>query len=467
MKKIKKGLLAKWITVALIATMVAMSWGMISWGQQEQLEIITIRAWTIGPDIVAFYRAENLILAAERLNKWLEDVGANVRVEVEADFWTESWASFRKRTILALEGGDPDVIPDILCSSHLDTPLWAKAGWIIPLDAHIERYWACTYGDFFPHLWEAMSWDGRIWAVPQDIEVRMVWWRIDHLRALGWTEEEIVALPQRIAAGEVLLDDLTAIALQMQEAGLVEHGIIHRPTAGPDWFQFIVAFGGEYFDPATGKLVLEKAPTLEMLEYIYRLTHVYGVTPAGMTGWSWATIHKTFMEGDAGIFLTGGMWHWPGWQFELLIPEEYLWENVGWGLIPAGDADGSPNQFGHPLAYMVTSASRHPELAALLIRIASSVDLNTNMSITGGKLAIRRSQVAYERFAEAKFLAAATELLPYQRFMPPHPKTGLYSTILFEALSAVQTGMLTPEAALAMMVHRVRADIGEEIIIRD
>lgn len=61
--------------MALIATMVAMSWGMISWGQQEQLEIITIRAWTIGPDTPAFYRAENLILAAERLNKWLEDVG--------------------------------------------------------------------------------------------------------------------------------------------------------------------------------------------------------------------------------------------------------------------------------------------------------------------------------------------------------------------------------------------------------
>jgi inositol-phosphate transport system substrate-binding protein len=431
-----------------------------------EVEVITLRAWTVGPDAVAFYRAENLVLAAERMNKMLEDVGAGLRVEIEADFWTESWASFRKRTILALEGGDPEVIPDILCSSHLDIAPWAEAGWIIPLDEYIERYWACTYGDFFPHLWEATTWDGRKYGVPQDIEVRMVWYRRDHLRALGWTEEEIAALGPGVAAGEILLNDIAEIAVQMQEAGLVEHGIIHRPTAGPDWFQFVVSFGGEYFDPATGKLVLEKAPTLEMMEFIYRITHIHGVTPPGMTGWPWPTIHKAFMEGDAGFFITGGMWHWPGWQVELGISEEYLFENIGWTLIPAGNPAGHPNQFGHPLAYMVTTASRHPELAALLITIASSVDLNTNMSITGGKLAIRRSQVAYERFAEAEFLAAVTELLPYQRFMPSHPKTGLYSTILFETLMAVQTGKWTPEVAMEFMVKRVQAEIGEEIIIR-
>ena len=44
----------------------------------------------------------------------------------------------------------------------------------------------------------------------------------------------------------------------MQDAGLVEWRVIHRPTAGPDFFQFIVAYGGEYADPATGKLVLDR-----------------------------------------------------------------------------------------------------------------------------------------------------------------------------------------------------------------
>ncbi|MBT9165989.1 MAG: hypothetical protein DDT25_00653 [Chloroflexi bacterium] len=433
---------------------------------EPEVEIITIRAWTVGPDVVAYHRAENLVLAGERLNKMLEDAGAMVRVEIDAEFWTESWDSFRKRTILALGGGDPGVVPDIICSSHLDIAVWAEAGWIQPLDAFIERYRDKTYGDFFPHLWEATTFDGKIWGVPQDIEVRMVWFRKDHLRALGWTEEEIAALPQRVAAGEVLLDDIAKIAVQMQEAGLVEYGMIHRPTPGPDWFQFIVSYGGEYFSPETGKLVLEKEPTLEFLRFMYRLTWEHEVTPPGMTGWAWPVIHKTFMEGEAGFFLTGGMWHWPGWQRDLLLPEEYLWENVGWALIPAGRPGGHPNQIGHPLAYMITDISAHPELAALLITIASDVDLITNHSLTGGKLALRHQQVAYPRFAEAEFLAAASALLPYQRFMPAHPKTGLFSGFLFDAIKAVQAGTLTPEKALELLVRRSEADIGDDIIIR-
>jgi len=115
---------------------------------------------------------------------------------------------------------------------------------------------------------------------------------------------------------------------------------------------------------------------------------------------------------------------------------------------------------------MVTSVSRHPELAALLITLASDVDLITNHCITGGKLALRHQQLAYPRFAEAKFLAAASALLPYQRFLPPHPKTGLYSTLLFEAIGAVEAGVQTPEDALEMMVRRVQMEIGEEIIVR-
>src|SRR5690606_40278253 len=47
---------------------------------------------------------------------------------------------------------------------------------------------------------------------------------------------------------------------------------IHRPTAGPDFFQFIVAYGGEYYDPATGKLVLDRDAMLETLRFFHRLT---------------------------------------------------------------------------------------------------------------------------------------------------------------------------------------------------
>ena len=439
-----------------------------TWAVAEEIEVIKLRAWTVGPDTPAYYRAENLVLAVERLNRILEDAGAKIRVEIEADFWTESWASYRRRNILALAEGDPEVVPDIICTSHLDAPVYAAAGWIIPLDEYIERYWSWTYEDFFPHLWEAMTWQGKIWAVPQDIEVRMVWFRKDKLRELGWSEAEIEALPDKVAAKEFLLQDLAEVAKELQDAGLVEWGIIHRPTAGPDFFQFVVAYGGEYYDPETGKLVLDKPAVLKVLEFFGALVHEYGVTPAGMTGWPWPAVHKAIaLEGTVGFQITGGMWNWAEWQRDLLIPEEELWENIGWTLIPAGIPEGSPNQFGHPLAYMITSVSRHKELAFLVLTLASQVDLITNHSLSGAKLAIRRSQLSYERFAKAEYLAAVSELLPYQRFLPPHPKTGFFTTTLYEAISAVEAGTMTPAEALAFMEDRLKLELGDEIIIKE
>ena len=431
-----------------------------------EIETITLRAWTIGPDTPAHYRADNLILAAERLNTMLEAAGANTRVEVEADFWTESWDSFRKRVSLTFAEGDPDLVPDIILSSHLDTPTWAEAGWITPMDKYIEKYWDCTYQDFFPHLWEAVSWQGERWAVPQDIEVRMLWFRKDHLRSLGWTEGEIDSLPQRVADKEFLLSDVLQVAQEMEQAGLVEHGIIHRPTAGPDFFQFLVAYGGEYFDPASGKLVVDSDPLLEMFRFFDRAVHEYEVLPAGMTEWPWAAVHTAIaVEKTAGFQITGGMWHWAEWSRDWGVSEEDLWKDIGWSLIPAGTPAGTPNQLGHPLAYMVTELSANKDLAALLITIASSVDLNTNHALTGAKLAIRQSQVAFQPFAENKYLSAVAGLLPDQIFSPAHPKTGAFITILYDAISGVQDGAMSPEAALDFVIDRVKLDIGEENII--
>jgi len=430
-------------------------------------EVVTLRAWTIGPDTPAFYRAENLVLAAERLNKYLEAAGANVRVQVEADFWTETWDSYRRRAILAFESGDPNAIPDIINSSHLDIPTWASAGWIIPMDQYIERYWDGTFEDFFPHLWDSVTFAGQRWGVPQDIEVRMVFYRKDHLKALGWSDEAIADLPRRVRDKEFTLQDLVELGKQLRDAGISEWPIIHRPTAGPDFFQFIVAFGGEYVDPDTGKLILDRQAVLQTLNLFRTLTQEERLTPVGMTSWAWPTVHRSLVvDGEASVQITGGMWNWAEWQRDLGVTEDYLFENITFTLIPAGSPDGRPNQAGQPQAYMITQASRHKDLAALLIAVASDVDLNTNHALQGAKLAIRRSQTAFPTFAESTYLSMAATLVPDQIFLPAHEATGFYNTALYEAIGAVEAGMLRPEQALQELERRLRSQLGDDLIVR-
>ena len=154
------------LSVALIGF--AMMVSIFSQGKPAEAKKIVIRAWAVGPDDPSITRAQNLEAAGERLNRILADAGSEVRVEVEAEFNTEDWASFKRRNLLALQSGDPEQIPDILCTGHEMIAPYATAGFIRPLDDLIKKYWDMTYGDIVPSLWESVRYKGKIWGIPQD-----------------------------------------------------------------------------------------------------------------------------------------------------------------------------------------------------------------------------------------------------------------------------------------------------------
>lgn len=437
-----------------------------SQGKGAEAREVLITAWTVGPDGPSITRAQNLEAAGHRLNKILADVGSVIRVKVETEFNTENWGSFKQRNLLALHSGDPDQIPDIICTGHEMIAPYAIAGFIRPLDDLIKKYWDMTYNDITPSLWGSVKYKGKIWGIPQDTEARLFWYRKDVLRKMGWSEADINAIPKRVIEGEFLLDDLARLAREMQASGLVKWGIYHRPTPGTDWFQFIYTYGGELQDPSTGRLVLDKGAVLKMLGFFDRLANRLKVVPRGMTNVPWASIHTAFTKGKVGILLTGGIWHWGEWSTKYRLTEDYMWENIGWALIPAGSKGGRPVSVSHPLAYIIPAEARNPGLGFLIVTLATSTDLNTRHAIQSMHLAIRDSQIAYRAYGESKALVEFTKLLPYSRFSPNHPKTLFYMEAIHKGLSGVETGQLTPDRALDFIVDRLKWEIGDELIVR-
>src|SRR5215475_9326786 len=181
-------------------------------GAQE----IVLKAWTIGPDNPSVYRATNLQLAAERLNAELAQTRAPERVKVDTDFWTGQAKQYVQRVLLAFQSGD---IPDIILNGHEFIGRYATAGSIRPLDDLLAAH-QTALADVYPVLWQAVRFNGQIWALPQDTEARMMYVRTDHLRKLGWSVEAIANLPQRVEQGEFTLFDLVALAQQVKEAGI-------------------------------------------------------------------------------------------------------------------------------------------------------------------------------------------------------------------------------------------------------
>ncbi len=434
--------------------------------KEEGPQTIKLVAWTIGPDEPSYYRRDNLLSAVERLNADLKAAGSNITVELEATFDTGDWGDYKQKFILAAQAGKA---PDIILSGHEDVAPWSEAGYIVALDDYIDQYWDSTYQDIIPALWKSVEYKGHKWGVPQDTEARPMYFSKKILREWGWSEDEINALPEKVKAGEFTLYDMLDTARKAQDDGVIEegHGYWTRPKKGGDFYHIYFAFGGEMQDPTTGKLVVVKDALLKWLQFHYDTVFTYKTTPEGFIGTDWKIWHETVSKADKVLFWNGGTWHWAEWTQKYLDGnEDYLWENVGFMLIPAGEKGQKPTTLSHPLVYMVSSASEHPDLAFRIITLATTPDLNSRHAVNSGHLAILQSQFNHPTYKSSQFLQQAAYMVEYTNFQPNSPDFGSYDQIMWTALSSVMAGDWTPDEAAQYVEEEMQTELGDKVIFK-
>ncbi|MCZ7545141.1 MAG: extracellular solute-binding protein [Anaerolineae bacterium] len=187
-----------------------------------------------------------------------EQVEAELGIQLELDLVQDNkdWGEYKNEFVLASEAGEA---PDIVLSGHEDIGAWAPAGFIIPLDDLIAQHEA--FEDVVPALWDSQKYAGEVYAVPQDAEARPIFYSKLLLRDLGWTEEEIESLPERVMNGEYTFEDMIATAQEAVDEGVVDegNGFWHRPSNGPDFLYYYYGMGGQVLDDE-GNLVVDRAP---------------------------------------------------------------------------------------------------------------------------------------------------------------------------------------------------------------
>ncbi len=424
---------------------------------------ITITVWASGSPADTT-RYKNIVRAAEILNKMLEDSGSPVRIQVKYQYFRGDY--FDKLTAAFAANQAPDII------AMKDLPKLVEGGYVIQLDQYIEKY-KILLEDVYPGLWNAVKYKGHIWALPQDTEARPLYYRKDVLRNLGWSEQEIEALPQKILRGEVTLEDLIQVAKEAQQKGLVKWGFYHRPNWGGTPFLILYyQYGGIAQDPATGKLVLVKSAALKTLQMLYRMAQVDKVLPSTMIGTQWRTIHVDFVNGRV-LFWFGGTWHWAEWRVagyhEKLgnLTEDYEWKNIGFALVPAPEKGLKPMTLSSPYLYYVTSKSKHPEVAFLLILLATSPPLDARHAVDSGHLPVRMTTVEEPYYKKSKFHTAVAYMLQHTSFEPLSPKYDVYKNAWIEAIASVEKGAATPQDALNKLVNTLQSELGDQIIIKE
>jgi len=410
-------------------------------------------------------RCNNLLSAVGAANQALADAGDARRIDLEIIQDDADWGDYKTEFELASEAGEA---PDIVCSGHEHIGDWATAGYILDITSMLGDY--PEFDDVIDSLWESTELKGSTWGVPQDAEARPMYYSKPLLSELGWSDDEIESLDERIAAGEFTFQDMLDTAAEAVEAGIVEEGDgwWHRPTNGPDFLYYYYGAGGQVAGD-TDALVFDRDAALIVYEMLYDAAQVRNIIrPTKLDGdWDY---HKEYTSSFENVlFVFEGTWRWASWHTNYLQDvggEDYLFENVGFAPIPANEeGTGEPTTLTHPLVYMVSSQSENADLALLLISKATVKELNTDYAVASGHLGVLKSQADYAPYTSAKFLSLTLPLLDYTTFLPNSPYWSAYSEAYYLGIQAVESGDLTGEEAVEVVVDRLQNELGDNVII--
>ncbi len=425
-------------------------------------ETIDINVWsrqdTSGP-----LRPGNLITAGDILNRALEAAGADVRVNVIV---TSSPApGFDDDALQLLKVFSIGEGPDIFIAAHEWIGEFARNGYAWNLEDHIAKH-PEFYADIIPSLWGSTLFNGERYAIPQDAEARMFFYNKNLMRQAGISQDVIEGLPQQVLDGQFTLADLSALAKQVVDNSDAEFGILHRPSKGPDYLMIFNAYGSSFLDSASGKLLLEEDKLAAAYEW-FAGNVVSGVTPANNTAMDWDAIRASFYKDNKTVFWMYGIWDLAR-AFAAGVPEdeEGYFKQSGWVASPAVVRGGKPNSLTHPIVYAVSAQSDNKELAATIVGLASSAELNTLHSIGSFHIGIKNAQLGIPAYAESWGLRRATKLLEFTQFMPNHPDFGRLNGIIYTALQGVETGRLSPAEAAEFVIDEAQGQFGETLMVQ-
>jgi inositol-phosphate transport system substrate-binding protein len=426
-------------------------------------EEITLQLWSRA-DRSGPLRAGNIIAAADQLNRMLEAAGSDNRVVIEV--FENNADGFDADALDLFKAFAVDKGPDMFVAAHEWIGAFVEEGLAYQLDAHIDAN-PELYGDVIDSLWASVAYKGGLYGVPQDSEIRMFFYDKNMLRQIGKDEAFIEGLPAAVESGEFTIYDMTDLAKEVVDGGAAKYGIVHRPNVGPDFQMLMKSFGIDQYDADAGKLQMSESKLAAFFEWL-KYSVDQGVIPANMTAWSWDEVHASFRTEKSAFIKFHGIWNVPAQLEARGLTKDTYFNEIGWTHSPAAEQGGEPANLSHPIIYVVSAKSEHPELAAYLIGLASQNVLNTEHAVTTGHTPINYGQAAMPRFIEDGWaLRAGAPMLKYASFMPNHASIGQYNAILFKGIEAVETGRLEPADAAAFVVEELEAELGDDVIILD
>lgn len=319
---------------------------------------------------------------------------------------------------------------DVLAVDIIWVAGFARAGWLAPLSLEAEEASA-----FFPGPMEAVTWEGRLHALPWFIDAGLLYYRTDLVEAPPSTWLELVA---------------SAKAAMARAPGV--HGFVWQGKQ----YEGLVCNALEYLHSNGGTVLqgsrvsIHSSQNQEALGLMADLVHRYRVTPRSVATATEEPSRHLFGQGRA-AFLRNWPYAWRAFQ----DPASRVHGKVAVAQLPAfPHGRPSPTLGGWQLA--VNAASRHPELAADLVRYLTGPQAQKQLAVAYGfqpaRVALYRDP---ELLAAQPFLGTLARVFASARPRPVTPQYVRVSQVLQADFSAAVAGLRPAAAALAHAQRRL------------
>lgn len=329
--------------------------------------------------------------------------------------------------VINLEGKSSDF--DVLSMDVIWVPEFARAGWLRDLHHLVPEKERTA---FFSGPMEAVTFEGKPYAVPWYIDAGVLYYRKDLLQKYGFlpptTWAELVSTAQTITA---------------EEKGL--YGFIWQGKQ----YEGLVCNVLEYMWSNGGEVMREGKPVLFSPENIYALNFMkdliikYKVTPPLVTTAIEEPTRHIFGNGQA-LFMRNWPYAWNIFQRE----GSPVKDKVGISTLPSFPTHESASTLGG-WQLGVNRFSKNPQVAEKLVLFLTSPESQKTLALNIGYKPSRQSlYLDEELIREQPFIAGLTDVLRKARPRPVSPYYLMISQIIQPEFSAALSGIKTAEEAL-------------------
>ena len=188
---------------------------------------------------------------------------------------SENEARAKITASVATGGGEFDAV----MISNYETPMWARNGWLTDLQPYVDGTPGYDPGDFVPTVRDALSSQGRMFAVPFYGESSFLMYRKDLFAQAGLTMPANPTWPE-----------VAALAARLDDRATGRAGICLRGK--PGWGEMMApldtvinTFGGRWYDPQW-QAQLESPAFRQAVGFYVDLVRRYGEPGAAQAGFS-------------------------------------------------------------------------------------------------------------------------------------------------------------------------------------